>query len=1181
VKSNDAALATDTARLVTASVARSAPTSEPWPHFKQAPFVEAMALLRIGNEALWVPERLVEFEHWVGHIPFAFWLTSALRPRTFVELGTHRGNSYCAFCQAISRLGINCSAYAVDTWKGDLHMGFQEGLLDELRSHHDHRYGDFSSLLEMTFDEAASRFEPGSIDLLHIDGTHTYDSVSHDFNLWHPLLSDRAIVLFHDINVYKEDYGVWRLWSELKCKHPSYEFTHSYGLGVLAVGPNVPHPLVSLFDTSHHPELPSAVRLLFSHLGDALVSRLRSQTLEKHTQSLTFARTKLEAELVEARKANERSNALLAERATQMDHFQRECAEQIQQLRSETMSRIESFRNGITQGSNEHNAHRMKDLQLELDLQRSRAEAAIQEAEDSKRVITGTKESLSEANSKLEEAHRKLLEMYRTWSTAAKDVEQLKIQIRATEARANNFEQEVSKCVQESAAAIARAAASDTQASEALRALRQIQDSTIWKASFPLRRALTTTSPRTRQLVRRLMKLAWWTATFKLPSKIASHRTYDVLPMATPKLESSTSTPEIPAPIFPSSSPKAASLPDFFECKTMPRSGRIAVVLHLHYEELWPEIHQVLASIEEPFDLFVSVQHNASRSIEREIRSAFASARVLRFENRGRDLLPFIALINSGVLFNYELVCKVHSKRSPHRNDGDRWRTTLLSGVLGNKALVEDIVQGFETDADLGIVVAQGQIYGAREEHWVDNRDRVVELGGRIGIERVPTGSTFPGGSIYWIRPFLLRTIAALKLTANDFEPEPIAVDGTTGHAVERLIGLVCRDAGMRIEEATSLIKSPLLPVALSTPKPPTVRQHVIAYYLPQFHPTQENDKWWGTGFTEWANVTRATSLYRHHRQPRLPADLGFYDLRVPEVRERQADLARKYGVSAFCYYYYWFDGQRMLHRPIDEVLSSGKPDFPFLICWANEPWSRNWDGGNRELLMPQNYEPGWVEKFASDIAPLLRDARYFRFDNRPVLMIYRVMHIPNRTSAFATLRESLKKHGVDDIYLCGGWVGFEGDEVCPDTPQDIGLDAYIEFPPHRLSAAQINDALRDTVADFSGRAYSYDSAIETAVNSLPINADSIHRCVMMGWDNTPRRLARSHSFHNATPAKFRRWIRSVVRHEQTRLYGKDSMIFVNAWNEWAEGTYLEPDRDFGHGWLEAVASALGETPRN
>ena len=608
-------------------------------------------------------------------------------------------------------------------------------------------------------------------------------------------------------------------------------------------------------------------------------------------------------------------------------------------------------------------------------------------------------------------------------------------------------------------------------------------------------------------------------------------------------------------------------VPDLFELRGLRPRGRIAVVLHLYYPEIWDEMREAIGRISEPFDLFVSLVKGSSEHIRSLVTHAFPNAHVFDFENRGRDLGPFFVFLQSGVLFEYELVCKLHTKRSPHRQDGDRWRSELVAGVLGTSRQINEIVSSFRFNPDIGIVVADGNIYGAHE-HWASNEKLLEELLPRIGISPDIRNRNFPGGSIFWIRPFLLRTLAGMGITVNDFEPEPLRADGGLAHAVERIFGLICEDAGMRVVESGRVADT------VQQPSRESSNVHIIAYYLPQFHPIPENDRWWGAGFTEWINVTRAKPLFEGHRQPRLPADLGFYDLRLPEAREAQAALARRYGVSAFCYYYYWFNGRRVLERPLGEVLTSGRPDFPFLICWANEPWTRNWDGLGRDILLPQTYNPGWTARFAGDIAPLLRDQRYFRLEGRPMLLIYRIGHIPEARAAMRELRAALLEEGIPSIHLAAAWVRFQEDGDLAADPTALGLDAYFEFPPHMLPSQQPVRPLQ------SGWMYDYSRTVTAALAQLdePIEGRR-HRCVMLGWDNTARTQTRAHVWHGATPANFRRWLRGVVLRE--RDSDGERVVFVNAWNEWAEGTYLEPDRDFSRGWLEAVASAANADRRS
>ena len=217
----------------------------------------------------------------------------------------------------------------------------------------------------------------------------------------------------------------------------------------------------------------------------------------------------------------------------------------------------------------------------------------------------------------------------------------------------------------------------------------------------------------------------------------------------------------------------------------------------------------------------------------------------------------------------------------------------------------------------------------------------------------------------------------------------------------------------------------------------------VIAFYLPQFHPIPENDAWWGKGFTEWTSVTKACPLFRGHYQPHLPADLGFYDLRVAESREAQADLAREYGVTGFCYYHYWFSGKRLLHRPFDEVLTSGRPDFPFCLCWANENWTRVWDGGDSEVLVEQTYSEQDDVAHIRWLARAFADPRYIRIKDKPLFIIYRAHKLPDIRKTTAIWRDECRSLGIGEIFLCRVDTG---TDILP--PNEVGLDAAVEFQP-------------------------------------------------------------------------------------------------------------------------------------
>lgn len=357
-----------------------------------------------------------------------------------------------------------------------------------------------------------------------------------------------------------------------------------------------------------------------------------------------------------------------------------------------------------------------------------------------------------------------------------------------------------------------------------------------------------------------------------------------------------------------------------------------------------------------------------------------------------------------------------------------------------------------------------------------------------------------------------------------------------------------------------------------------------IAFYLPQFHPTPENDEWWGRGFTEWRNVTKAKPRFPGHYQPHMPADLGFYDLRVPEVREAQAELARQHGIHGFCYYHYWFNGRRILERPFNEVLQSGKPDFPFCLCWANENWSRAWDGGSRHILLEQKYSDEDDRAHIETLLPALRDPRYIRIDGRPLLLIYRTEVLPDPARTAEIWRSVAREAGVGELYLARVENFLAGID-----PQSIGFDAAVEFSPDNREVGQ---------AVFSGRLAKRLSRLgvlpkafnQNTVLRYPVIAESRmrraavafkrFRCVTPMWDNTARRKTDARILVGSTPELYKRWLREAVAQTRARLAGEERLVFINAWNEWAEGCHLEPDLKHGHAYLEATRDALAEAER-
>jgi lipopolysaccharide biosynthesis protein len=345
-----------------------------------------------------------------------------------------------------------------------------------------------------------------------------------------------------------------------------------------------------------------------------------------------------------------------------------------------------------------------------------------------------------------------------------------------------------------------------------------------------------------------------------------------------------------------------------------------------------------------------------------------------------------------------------------------------------------------------------------------------------------------------------------------------------------------------------------------------------IAFYLPQFHPTPENDFYWGQGFTEWTNVTRAAPAYVGHYQPHLPADLGFYDLRVKQIMERQASLARRYGISGFCVYYYNFGRRRALDQAFEAVVSDTSIDFPYCVCWANENWTRHWDGGSRELIFEQQYDEHTVLAVIQDAVRYASDPRYILVTGKPLFLVYRALLLTDPMH-FATLcRAKFRQAGFKDVYL----VYVESMETAEKRPRpsDLGFDACVEFPPQGLAVPAAKTAEKIVREGFVGVRYDYEATVLESVSRPSVNYKR-HPCVFPSWDNTPRQPLRGDSFVHATPEAFQVYVEEKLDEVIQQFVGDERLLFINAWNEWAEGTHLEPDQMFGHRWLEAIRDAL------
>jgi hypothetical protein len=687
---------------------------------------------------------------WTGHMPFAYWLMGEIRPKVLVELGTHTGNSYFSFCQAVCDKGLLTRCYAVDTWRGDNQAGFYgEQVYEMVNRHNKSQYKKFSTLYRMTFDEALGQFKDRSVDLLHIDGLHTYEAVRHDFETWLPKLAPGALVLFHDIKIRSGDFGVWKLWAELKKQYPRcLEFEHSSGLGVLQIaGKNKQGKPTWLEPGSKAAE--ELIKMM-EVAGEALV---------KKNTNANFAPT------------------------------------------TEAERRPSSNRPGFWRG--------------------------------------------------LEQSFRKQRKRLQAWVGFDRD---------------------------------------------------------------------------------------WYLNNY----------------------------------------------PDVAE------AGVDALSHYMNYG--------------------IKEGRFKSRKEERKVRFAGAGAKQ-----------------------NIDIISDLESRN---------------------------------------------------------------------------------------------------KSTRKVFIPSNFLQD----------FGTVQTDI------------------------------RAIALYLPQFHAISENDEWWGKGFTEWTNVRRGESQYEGHYQPHVPhQDLGYYDLNDSSVMEKQATMAKAAGIEGFCFYYYWFNGKRLLNLPTDRMLASGKPDFPFCFCWANESWTRNWDGGHQNILMEQKHSPEDDESFIYELLPALRNRRYIRVDGKPLLVVYRPGLLPSPAKTAAHWRKVCRKEGVGEIYLAF-MAGFDVFD-----PAEIGFDVAIQMPPLRANVPTINHQIQlKNNEEFIGQVRDYRNLRENLISSFS-EKSSFWPAVCPSWDNTPRRMERGHSWTHATPENYFLWLENVVEKLRKSRPEGQRILFINAWNEWAEGCHLEPDEKFGYAWLNATRSALSK----
>lgn len=358
-------------------------------------------------------------------------------------------------------------------------------------------------------------------------------------------------------------------------------------------------------------------------------------------------------------------------------------------------------------------------------------------------------------------------------------------------------------------------------------------------------------------------------------------------------------------------------------------------------------------------------------------------------------------------------------------------------------------------------------------------------------------------------------------------------------------------------------------------PSLPDTDLKLMAFYLPQYHPFEENDRFWGKGFTEWTNVTKAQPFYKDHYQPRLPGELGFYDLRIKDVFKRQIELAKQYGIYGFCIHHYFFDGKPVMRVPYNQILNNKDLDIPFCLNWANEPWTARFDGGwiKGDVLIEQKHNKEDDIAFFKDIEPALKDDRYIRIDGRPLLLIYRPGLFPDFRETVERWKGCCLKAGLEELYIAIVESTFEGIL----NPHEIGADALVEFPPFTVSHVSILHQMQLYDSYFKGSIFSYPEVVKSAIKRGGTDYP-LFRGIFPAWDNTARRKDPK-IFQGSTPGQYQEWLEKLIKYTVKNNKPSNRLIFINAWNEWAECAYLEPDRKYGYAYLNATAHALQKLP--
>ncbi len=1035
------------------------------------------------------PESLQLPISWAGHIPFANWITNYTKPAILVELGTHSGNSYFTFCQAVALADLGTKCFAVDTWQGDQHSGaYEDDIYQQVYQYNSLKYNSFSELMRMTFDDAAEAFADASIDLLHIDGLHTYEAVRHDYEKWLPKLSPGAVVMLHDTNVFDRDFGVHRFWQEIKRIYPVHlEFDHSSGLGVFQLpGARVDKSLQAISD---NPPYRECLVKYFTALGMTLV--------DNHGRPMVR-----QQQIDELREEVQRHQQVLVEREILISLLNQQLAE----LKLHAQERDKQLA--------------QRDEQLV-----QRDEQLVQRDEQ----LVQRDEQLVQRDEQLAILDRVMKETYasRSWKVTAP--------LRFLGGKLRVF----------------------------LGYRKILQELIINNSGFY-------------NVVKKLVYVVRREGMAGLRHRLKNH------------IIMSNSDRSIQQQGLRLHRKKIKVIPYYidknFKTNSIESSKKISMAIHLHlyYVDMLNIFLDRLKNILHPFSLYISVPENQLiEKIKATCQEALPKTVVIIVEavpNRGRDIAPLIVQFGQR-LSEYDVVAHFHTKKSPHCPQLDEWCLHILDLLLGTEhegGHVTQILDLLQTGAK--VVYPEGQTQIIKDyTGWGANHaiaQNILSKYSQLNIADFPIVD-FPEGSMFWARGAAVRDFITLPLGWEDFPAEPVPADGTLAHALERLILVFARNSPgefYRLHQGDSIPDYRYYEEQrdFSTLKKKQIK--ILTYYLPQFHTIPENDLWHGQGFTEWTKVRSANPLFEGQYQQHIPhSDIGYYQLDHPDILRRQADMMAKAGVFGQIFYHYWFSGKLILEQPAQLLLQHPDINMPFCFCWANENWTRRWDGNEEDILLGQRYSAADARDFIEYLIPFFRDSRYIRIEDRPVLFVYRPASIPDPGQYLEVWRQICSENSIPEPYVIAVLTRGAAD------PRDFAMDAGVERVLHDWTAGSVADISKDLISyqPLEGSILPYEKVVDFYSSQAESKDFTWFRSLVPMWDNTARYQQKAFALHGSNPDLFARWLRSSVDYTLDNLPEDRRFVVINAWNEWAEGAHVEPDSRYGYAWLNTIGRTL------